>query len=107
MSALYYYLAQVKSLQLGEGNAETFALDVSANPVPDAVPTLEVLRLQGLEARWMDSWEHGHILVKGAPEQVSQRGYRWVKSISSYGYSIVPAPSLIGSISMCKLGLLV
>lgn len=97
----------VKSLQVEDGSIQAFALDVSANPVLDTVPTLEILRLQGLDARWMDSWEHGPILVKGSPEQVSRLGFTWVKDISMYGHSIAPAPSLISSIPISMLGLLV
>lgn len=98
IAALYHYLAPVQTPEITAEGEYDYALEVSANPVLDAIATIEVLRFQGLEARWLGTWEHGPILVKGSPEQVSGLQYSWIRGVSSYEHAVAPLPGLTRSI---------
>jgi hypothetical protein len=98
IAALYYYLAPIQTPEVTAEGGYDYALEVNANPVLDAIATIEVLRFQGLEARWQDTWEHGPVLVRGDPEQIAGLRYTWIEGISGYEHEVASLPGLTRSI---------
>ncbi|RMF89967.1 MAG: hypothetical protein D6733_05115, partial [Methanobacteriota archaeon] len=87
-SAVYYFLLPAKNVEAVFSETGSYVFDVSANPLLDAAPIAEILRLNGIEARWEDRWEHGPLLVKADYKDVVNLKYRWIKSVTPYPHKI-------------------